>query len=100
MYAEAGKTFWDINQPYVDAAPLAQYSSEADVLAMTGSDAERFDKTVRERLGAMRPGFITEIVGTIDIVTLFGRKQVDDQKRNLRERRHENVDCIVEGYSQ
>ncbi|KAI5462708.1 hypothetical protein BGZ63DRAFT_222497 [Mariannaea sp. PMI_226] len=65
MYAQVGKKFWDINQPYVDAAPLSQYNGEPAVLAMAGSDAERFDKTVREGMGGRRPGFTSEIAGTI-----------------------------------
>lgn len=68
MYAEAGKTFWDINQPYVDAAPLANYNGEPEVLAMAGDDAQRFDKIVRESMGGQRPGFTTEIAGTIDML--------------------------------
>ncbi|CAM1501028.1 Fc.00g101900.m01.CDS01 [Cosmosporella sp. VM-42] len=68
MYAEAGETFWKINQPYVDAAPLAKYNGEKDVLAMAGSDAERFDRTVRESMGGQRPGFTNEIAGTIDML--------------------------------
>lgn len=68
MYAAAGQTFWNINQPYVDAAPLAQYNGEPEVLAMVGTDAERFDRTVRENMGNRRPGFTTEIAGTIDML--------------------------------
>ncbi|KAL4725254.1 L-xylo-3-hexulose reductase [Fusarium chlamydosporum] len=68
MYAAVGQTFWDINQPYVDVAPLAQYNGEPEVLAMAGSDAERFDRTVRESMGNRRPGFTTEIAGTIDML--------------------------------
>lgn len=68
MYARAGKSFWDINQPYVDAAPLATYKGEASVLAMAGDDSERFDKTVRESMGGQRPGFTSEIAGTIDML--------------------------------
>jgi NAD(P)-dependent dehydrogenase (short-subunit alcohol dehydrogenase family) len=68
MYAEAGQKFWNINQPYVDAAPLAEYNGEKDVLAMAGSDAERFDRTVRENMGSRRPGFTGEIAGTIDML--------------------------------
>ncbi|KAF4342390.1 3-oxoacyl [Fusarium beomiforme] len=68
MYAAAGETFWKINQPYVDAAPLAQYDGEPEVLAMVGSDAERFDRTVRENMGNRRPGFTAEIAGTIDML--------------------------------
>ncbi|KAI5309895.1 L-xylo-3-hexulose reductase, partial [Ascosphaera atra] len=50
MYAEVGETFWKVNQPYVDAAPLAEYHGENEVLEMAGGgeDAEKFDKIVRE----------------------------------------------------
>ncbi|KAF2095718.1 NAD(P)-binding protein [Rhizodiscina lignyota] len=68
MYAEAGQTFWDINQPYVDAAPLADYHGEPEVKEMAGEDFERFDKTVRENMGGQRPGFTHEIAGTIDML--------------------------------
>ncbi|KFA62989.1 hypothetical protein S40285_06849 [Stachybotrys chlorohalonatus IBT 40285] len=68
MYAEAGPTFWTINQPYVDAAPLAQYDGEEDVLAMAGEDAGRFDQTVRGSMGGRRPGFTVEIAGTIEML--------------------------------
>lgn len=68
MYAAAGEAFWKANQPYVDAAPLAAYDGEADVLAMAGDDAQRFDKTVREAMGGRRPGFASEIAGTIDML--------------------------------
>lgn len=68
MYAEAGPAFWNINQPYVDAAPLAKYQGEKAVLEMAGDDADRFDKTVREGMGGQRPGFTSEIAGTIDML--------------------------------
>ncbi|RGP79152.1 3-oxoacyl-acyl-carrier reductase [Fusarium longipes] len=68
MYAAAGQTFWNINQPYVDVAPLAQYDGEPEVLAMAGPDAERFHRTVSESMGNRRPGFTTEIAGTIDML--------------------------------
>lgn len=68
MYANAGQTFWDINQPYVDTAPLAEYSGEPEVIAMAGSDADRFDRTVRQSMGGRRPGFTSEIAGTIDML--------------------------------
>lgn len=68
MYAEAGEEFWKINQPYVDAAPLAEYHGEKEVLKMAGDDAERFDKIVREGMGSRRPGFTMEIAGTIDML--------------------------------
>ncbi|OAA51906.1 NAD(P)-binding domain protein [Metarhizium rileyi] len=68
MYAQAGETFWKINQPYVDAAPLAAYSGEEEVLAVVGDDAERFDRTVMEGMGGRRPGFTGEVAGTIDML--------------------------------
>ncbi|KAG5917157.1 L-xylo-3-hexulose reductase [Claviceps africana] len=68
MYARAGEKFWKINQPYVDVAPLAEYHGEKDVLAMAGQDAQRFDTTVREGMGGRRPGFTSEIAGTIDML--------------------------------
>lgn len=68
MYAQTGETFWKINQPYVDSAPLAEYDGEEDVLKMAGDDAERFDKLVRGSMGSRRPGFTSEIAGTIDML--------------------------------
>ncbi|KAG5926968.1 L-xylo-3-hexulose reductase [Claviceps sorghi] len=68
MYARAGDKFWKINQPYVDVAPLAEYHGEKDVLEMAGEDAHRFDTTVREGMGGRRPGFTSEIAGTIDML--------------------------------
>ncbi|KAJ9205615.1 hypothetical protein DTO271D3_2492 [Paecilomyces variotii] len=68
MYAGVGPKFWKINQPYVDAAPLAQYNGEEWVKEMAGEDAERFDRLVREEMGGRRPGFTTEIAGTIDML--------------------------------
>lgn len=68
MYAAAGPKFWKINQPYVDAAPLAQYDGEPDVKARAGPDADRFDDIVRNGMGGRRPGFTDEIAGTIDML--------------------------------
>lgn len=68
MYAQAGPGFWGVNQPYVDAAPLARYDGESEVLAMAGDDAGRFDRTVREAMGGRRPGFTEEIAGTVDML--------------------------------
>jgi NAD(P)-dependent dehydrogenase (short-subunit alcohol dehydrogenase family) len=68
MYAEAGPTFWDINQPYVDAAPLAAYDGEPGVVALAGADADRFDRIVRGGMRGRRPGFAAEIAGTIDML--------------------------------
>lgn len=68
MYERAGPAFWDVNQPYVDAAPLAEYHGEAGVLAMAGEDADRFDAVVRGAMKGRRPGFTWEIAGTIDML--------------------------------
>ncbi|EFY90533.1 L-xylo-3-hexulose reductase [Metarhizium acridum] len=68
MYAQAGEEFWNINQPYVDAAPLAAYNGDKAVLDLVGEDAERFDKTVREGMAGRRPGLTGEIAGTIDML--------------------------------
>jgi NAD(P)-dependent dehydrogenase (short-subunit alcohol dehydrogenase family) len=68
MYAEVGEEFWNINQPYVDAAPLADYDGEPEVLAMAGNDAERFDRIVRQSMGGRRPGFTAEIALTVDML--------------------------------
>lgn len=68
MYAQAGEKFWKINQPYVDTAPLAAYDGEKAVLEMAGSQADKFDKTVRGGMGGRRPGFTLEIAGTIDML--------------------------------
>ena len=69
MYAEVGESFWSINQPYVDAAPLAEYNGEEAVLKEVGEkDAERFDQLVREKMGGRRPGFTKEIAGTIEML--------------------------------
>jgi NAD(P)-dependent dehydrogenase (short-subunit alcohol dehydrogenase family) len=68
MYAEAGETFWNINQPYVDAAPLAEYNGEESVLKEAGNDAERFDRIVKGSMGSRRPGFTSEIAGTVDML--------------------------------
>ena len=68
MYAAVGPAFWKINQPYVDAAPLAQYDGEPAVKARLGPDADRFDDIVRNGMGGRRPGFTDEIAGTIDML--------------------------------
>lgn len=68
MYEQVGPSFWSINQPYVDAAPLAVYNGETAVLEMAGADAQRFDKLVRESMRGRRPGFTTEIAGTVDML--------------------------------
>ncbi|KAJ4252851.1 L-xylo-3-hexulose reductase [Fusarium torreyae] len=68
MYEKAGPAFWDINQPYVDTAPLADYHGEESVLYMAGDDAEKFDAIVRGPMKGRRPGFTCEIAGTIDML--------------------------------
>ncbi|KAG6032834.1 L-xylo-3-hexulose reductase [Claviceps sp. Clav32 group G5] len=69
MYVQTGEGFWKMNQPYVDVAPLAAYHGEREVQERAGrDDAERFDKTVREGMGGKRPGFTSEIAGTIDML--------------------------------
>jgi len=67
MYAEVGKKFWDINQPYVDTAPLAEYDGEESAKALSG-DGDKFDRLVREEMGGRRPGFTSEIAGTIEML--------------------------------
>lgn len=75
MYAKAGQTFWDQNQKYVDAAPLARYAGETNEeiarvksMCADGEDWQHFDKLVKENMGGMRPAFTTEIAGTIDML--------------------------------
>ena len=74
MYAASGSKFWRINQPYVDAAPLSAYDGEEEVLRMAAAGAapgaeeeerRRFDDIVRNGMGGRRPGFTSEIAGTI-----------------------------------
>lgn len=68
MYAKVGQRFWDINQPYVDVAPLSRYEGEEQVKRMAGDSAEEFDRTVREGMKGRRPGFTSEVAGTIDML--------------------------------
>ncbi|KAF3035040.1 Histidine kinase [Didymella heteroderae] len=48
MYERAGPAFWNINQPYVDVAPLAKYSSEQHCLGLGTDEKQRFDNVVSE----------------------------------------------------
>lgn len=68
MYARAGSKFWNINQPYVDTAPLAKYDGNDEVKAKAGKGAEEFDTIVREGMGGRRPGFTEEIAGVIGML--------------------------------
>lgn len=68
MYAQAGETFWKINQPYCDSGPLTKYDGEKEVLDMAGGDAEKFDALIKKKMNSRRPGFTKEIAGTIDML--------------------------------
>lgn len=68
MYERAGPVFWNINQPYVDVAPLASYSSKRDDLNFDTEEKKRFDKVVSEGMGDRRPGLPDEIAGTVDML--------------------------------
>lgn len=75
MYAKAGQKFWDQNQKYVDAAPLAKYASENEgeiqrvkSMCKDEEDFKHFDKLVKENMGGMRPAFTAEIAGTVDML--------------------------------
>jgi len=68
MYVNAGLDFWKVNQPYVNATPLAKYNGEEEVKAMAGDEAEKFDRTVKEGMGGQRPGFTKEIAGVIGML--------------------------------
>lgn len=75
MYATAGLSFWDQNQKYVDAAPLAKYAGESEnemqrvkSMCEDEEDWQHFDKLVRQNMGGMRPAFAGEIAGTIDML--------------------------------
>ncbi|KAK8044635.1 hypothetical protein PG993_004659 [Apiospora rasikravindrae] len=69
-----------VNAAYCDAAPLQKYEggsaeTEAEVKELMDDgtqdkDAElrRFDGLVREKMGGRRPGFTSEIAGTIDML--------------------------------
>lgn len=75
MYASAGQDFWDQNQKYVDAAPLAKYDNESgeelDRVESMFNDREdwyEFDGLVKSSMGGMRPAFASEVAGTIDML--------------------------------
>lgn len=68
MYAKAGESFWKINQPYVDACPLAEYSGEEKLPGLTGYEKEGFDNVLKEQWNGRRPGFTTEIAGTVEML--------------------------------
>jgi NAD(P)-dependent dehydrogenase (short-subunit alcohol dehydrogenase family) len=68
QYAEAGQEFWDINQKYVDAAPLMAYHGEENIKARAGGDPDKYDKLVKESMGSRRPGFTDEIAGVVGML--------------------------------
>ncbi|KAJ4380901.1 L-xylo-3-hexulose reductase [Didymella sp. IMI 355093] len=68
MYERAGPTFWNINQPYVDVAPLANYSTDGHSVDLDTEEKDRFDKVVSEGMGGRRPGLTDEIAGTVDML--------------------------------
>ncbi|KAH6891538.1 hypothetical protein B0T10DRAFT_595814, partial [Thelonectria olida] len=68
MYEKAGPACWDTNQPYVNAAPLASYDGEADVLLMVGREADTLDEVVRGPMKGRWPGFTHEIASTIEML--------------------------------
>ncbi|KAF2999660.1 L-xylo-3-hexulose reductase [Curvularia kusanoi] len=68
MYEKAGPTFWNINQPYVDVAPLAAHTDQHKGLPLQGEEKERFDDVVKGSMNCRRPGLTDEIAGTIDMM--------------------------------
>ena len=66
MYGKAGKKFWDINQKYVDSAPLMTYGGEKETQEKAGGGD--YDKIVREGMGGKRPGFTDEIAGVVGML--------------------------------
>ena len=67
MYSNAGESFWKVNQPYVDATPLARYTGDDKTRVLSG-DPKNFDKIVTEGMGGQRPGFTSEIAGVIGML--------------------------------
>jgi NAD(P)-dependent dehydrogenase (short-subunit alcohol dehydrogenase family) len=68
MYAEAGQKFWDVNQKYVDGAPLMTYKGDEETKARAGGDPTEYDRIVKEGMGGKRPGFTDEIAGVVGML--------------------------------
>ena len=68
MYGQAGKKFWDINQKYVDSAPLMSYYGDEASKEKAGGDPAEYDKIVKEGMGGKRPGFTDEIAGVVGML--------------------------------
>jgi NAD(P)-dependent dehydrogenase (short-subunit alcohol dehydrogenase family) len=71
MYAQAGKEFWDVNQKYVDGAPLMQYDQDVEehkAKAGGGEKGEEYDRIVREGMGGRRPAWPEEVAGVVGML--------------------------------
>ena len=68
MYSQAGKKFWDVNQKYVDSAPLMSYNGDEESKKKAGGDPAEYDKIVKEGMGGKRPGFTDEIAGVVGML--------------------------------
>lgn len=68
MYSAAGKEFWEVNQKYVDGAPLMAYHGEPEIKAKSDGDPEEYHKTVTEGMGSKRPAFTDEIAGVVGML--------------------------------
>ena len=68
MYSQAGKKFWEVNQKYVDSAPLMNYQGDDATRAKAGGDPAEYDKIVKEGMGGKRPGFTDEIAGAVGML--------------------------------
>jgi len=68
MYSKAGEEFWNVNQKYVDGAPLMNYTGDDATKARAGGDPDEYDRIVREGMGGKRPAFADEIAGVIGML--------------------------------
>ena len=68
MYSQAGKEFWDVNQKYVDSAPLMSYHGDDKTRERAGGDPDEYDKIVKEGMGGKRPGFTDDIAGVVGML--------------------------------
>ena len=68
MYSQAGKKFWDVNQKYVDSAPLMTYQGDDKTKEKAGGDPADYDKIVNEGMGGKRPGFTDEVAGVVGML--------------------------------
>lgn len=68
MYRQAGKDFWKVNQPYMDATPLSMYNGNEQTKARAGGDTADFDSIIKEGMAGRRPGFTSEIAGVVGML--------------------------------